>query len=66
MRVQESDGRAQVVADLWKRVIVGEGINLRVNYGFTELRSFQETIKTQELNYDSIPAPEFAATEIIL
>ena len=46
--------------DMWKRFVVGEEIDLRVNYGFTAKRRFAESIKTQECNYNSIPIIEMA------
>ena len=35
VRIQEMDQHARFIADLWKRFIVDEEIDCRVNYGFT-------------------------------
>ena len=53
-RIQEMDQHARFIADLWKRFIVDEEIDCRVNYGFTSTRRFGSSMKIQELNYENI------------
>ncbi|CAL1142580.1 unnamed protein product [Cladocopium goreaui] len=58
VRIQEMDQHARFVADLWKRFIVDEEIDCRVNYGFTSKRRFGSSMKVQELNFENIPTIE--------
>lgn len=58
VRIQEMDHQQRFVADLWKRFIVDEDIDCRVNYGFTSKRRFGSSMKVQELNYENIPTIE--------
>ncbi|CAE7447303.1 unnamed protein product, partial [Symbiodinium sp. CCMP2456] len=58
VRIQEIDHNGRFVADIWKRFVVDEDIDCRVNYGFTAKRRFGECMKIQELNYDNIPIIE--------
>ena len=58
VRIQEMDQHARFVADLWKRFVVDEEIDCRVNYGFTSKRKFGSSMKVQELNYENIPVIE--------
>ena len=60
VRIQEMDQKGHFHADIWKRFVVGEDIDCRVNYGFTSKRRFGESMKIQELNYDHIPVIEEA------
>lgn len=60
VRVQEMDHHARFVADLWKRFVADEEIDVRVNYGFTSKRRFGDSMKVQELNYENIPIIEEA------
>ena len=60
VRIQEMDHNGRFVADIWKRFVVDEDIDCRVNYGFTAKRRFGECMKIQELNYDNIPIIEEA------
>ncbi|CAE7726165.1 unnamed protein product [Symbiodinium sp. CCMP2592] len=60
VRIQEMDQRAHFHADIWKRFVVNEDIDCRVNYGFTTKRRFGDSLKVQELNYDNIPVIEEA------
>ncbi|CAE7706700.1 unnamed protein product [Symbiodinium sp. CCMP2592] len=60
VRIQEMDHKSSFHADLWKRFVVDEDIDCRVNYGFTTKRKFGESLKVQELNYDNIPTIEEA------
>ncbi|CAE7371257.1 unnamed protein product, partial [Symbiodinium necroappetens] len=58
VRIQEMDHHARFIADLWKRFVVDEEIDCRVNYGFTSKRKFGVSMKIQELNYENIPVIE--------
>ena len=58
IRVQEVDRRACFLGDLFKRWVVGEEIDLRVNFGFTVKRSFDEARKVIEVNYQNLPTIE--------
>lgn len=58
VRVQEMDQHARFIADLWKRFVVDEEIDCRVNYGFTSKRRFGTSMKVQELNYENVPVIE--------
>ena len=60
VRIQEMDQKSTFHADIWKRFVVDEDIDCRVNYGFTAKRKFGESLKVQELNYDNIPTIEEA------
>ena len=56
--IQEMDQNACFISDLWKRFVVDEEVDCRVNYGFTSKRRFGSSMKIQELNYESIPVIE--------
>ena len=58
VRIQEMDHHARFIADLWKRFVVDEEVDCRVNYGFTSKRKFGISMKIQELNYENIPVIE--------
>ena len=58
IRVQEMESRGHFVADVWKRFVVDEEIDCRVNYGFTSKRCFGAALKVQELNLENIPVIE--------
>ena len=58
IRIQEFCGQGRVLADVWKRFAVGEGIDLRANFGLTQKRSFGASLKTHEVNYEGIPIIE--------
>ena len=58
VRIQEMDHHARFIADLWKRFVVDEEVDCRVNYGFTSKRRFGISMKIQELNYENIPVIE--------
>ena len=58
VRIQECQADSRFLADIWKRFVVGEEIDLRVNYGFTIQVSFSESMKVWELNYENIPVIE--------
>ena len=58
IRIQEMDHHARFIADLWKRFVVDEEVDCRVNYGFTSKRRFGISMKIQELNYENIPVIE--------
>jgi len=58
VRIQEFDAHTRMLADIWKRFIVGEELHVRENYGFTAKKSFGESTKTQELNFESVPVVE--------
>eukprot|EP00435_Cladocopium_sp_Y103_P075914 s462_g69.t1 len=58
VRIQEMDQHARFIADLWKRFIVDEEIDCRVNHGFTSKRRFGSAMKIQELNHENIPIIE--------
>ena len=58
IRVQEMDKGGRFIADLWKRFVVDEEIDCRVNYGFTSKRKFGRSMQVQELNYENIPIIE--------
>ena len=58
VRVQEMDQHARFISDLWKRFLVDEEVDCRVNYGFTSKRKFGSSMKVQELNYENIPVIE--------
>ncbi|CAE6915818.1 unnamed protein product [Symbiodinium sp. CCMP2592] len=58
IRIQEMDEKSRFIADIWKRFVVNEELDLRVNYGFTVKRTFGASMKVQELNYENIPTIE--------
>jgi len=58
VRVQEMDASGQFAADLWKRWVVGEKLDVRENYGKTSKKEFGISHKTQECNPESIPTIE--------
>ena len=58
VRIQEMDQHARFISDLWKRFVVDEEVDCRVNYGFTSKRRFGSSMKVQELNYENIPIIE--------
>ena len=58
IRVQEMDRSDHFVADIWKRFVVDEEIDCRVNYGLTSKRSFGSALKVQEFNFENIPVIE--------
>ena len=58
VRIQEMDQSGRFLADIWKRFVVDEEIDCRVNYGFTTKRRFGNSMKVQELNYENIPIIE--------
>ena len=58
IRIQEMDRSDHFVADIWKRFVVDEEIDCRVNYGFTSKRRFGSALKVQELNFENIPVIE--------
>ena len=52
------DSHGRFMADIWKRFVVDEEIDCRVNYGFTSKRKFGDSMKVQELNYENVPVIE--------
>ena len=58
IRVQEMENHGHFIADVWKRFVVDEEIDCRVNYGFTSKRCFGAALKVQELNFENIPVIE--------
>ncbi|CAE7597628.1 unnamed protein product, partial [Symbiodinium sp. CCMP2592] len=58
IRIQEMESRGRFVADVWKRFVVDEEIDCRVNFGFTSKRRFGSAMKIQELNFENIPIIE--------
>ena len=56
--LQEMDSHGRFIADIWKRFVVDEEIDCRVNYGFTSKRKFGDSMKIQELNYENVPVIE--------
>ena len=60
VRIQELPvgAKRRFKTDIWKRFIVGEEIDCRVNFGFTAKRTFGESMKVQECNYENIPVIE--------
>ena len=58
VRIQEMDSHGRFIADIWKRFVVDEEIDCRVNYGFTSKRKFGDSMKIQELNYENVPVIE--------
>ena len=58
IRVQEMDKEGRFIADLWKRFVVDEEIDCRINYGFTSKRKIGRSMQAQELNYENIPIIE--------
>ncbi|CAK0791298.1 unnamed protein product, partial [Prorocentrum cordatum] len=62
VRVQECDGGATFLGDIWKRFVVDEALTCRVNYGFNSSRKFGESKKDLELNWENIPTIEFSGS----
>ncbi|CAE7791620.1 unnamed protein product [Symbiodinium sp. CCMP2592] len=58
IRIQEMDTKVRFLSDIWKRFIVDEEIDCRVNYGFTTKRRFGTSLKIQEVNYENVPVIE--------
>ena len=58
LRFQEFTNEKNILSDLWKRMISGEEMDLRVNYGFTVKQRFDTSMKVQELNRENIPVIE--------
>ena len=58
IRIQEMENHGHFIADVWKRFVVDEEIDCRVNYGFTSKRCFGAALKVQELNFENIPVIE--------
>ena len=58
VRIQEFIKERCIVADVWKRFMTGEEIDIRANYDFTVKRSFGPSFKVQEVNFESIPVIE--------
>ncbi|CAK0904007.1 unnamed protein product [Prorocentrum cordatum] len=54
VRIQEIDGAARFLSDIWKRFIVDEEIDCGENFGFTETLKFGESMKDQKLNFENI------------
>lgn len=55
VRIQEANAEHKIQPDIWKRFVSGdEDIDLRVNFGFTLRATFQNCIKTQEINFSSM------------
>ena len=62
VRIQECDGGAAFLGDIWKRFVVDEALTCRVNYGFNSSRKFGESKKDLELNWENIPTIEFSGS----
>lgn len=60
VRLNEIDCNTKFLSDIWKRFVVDEEIDVRVNYGFTVKRKFGRSMKVQDLNYENIPVIEVA------
>ena len=58
VRIQEMDSKVRFISEIWKRFVVDEEIDCRVNYGFTTKRRFGTSMKIQELNYENVPVIE--------
>ena len=58
IRIQEMHSLVRFISDIWKRFVVDEEIDCRVNYGFTSKRCFGHSMKVQELNYENVPRAE--------
>ena len=58
VRIQEMDSKVRFLSDVWKRFVVDEEIDCRVNYGFTTKRRFGASMKIQEVNYENVPVIE--------
>ena len=58
IRIQEMSQHGHFISDLWKRFVVNEEIDCRVNYGFTAKRRFGTSMQVQELNFENIPIIE--------
>ena len=56
--IQEMGRGGHFVADVWKRFVVDEEIDCRVNYGCTSKQRFGSALKVQELNLENIPVIE--------
>ena len=55
VRIQEANAEHKIQPDIWKRFVIGdEDIDLKVNFGFTLKATFQNCIKTQEVNFSSM------------
>ena len=52
------DQNARFISDLWKRFLVDEEEDCRVNHGFNSKRRFGSSMKIHELNYENIPVIE--------
>lgn len=58
VQVQEMDHAIRFIGDVWKRFVVDEEIDCRVNYGFTVKRKVGDSMKVQELSCENVPVVE--------
>ena len=58
VRIQDMDQNARFISDLWKRFLVDEEEDCRVNHGVNSKRRFGSSMKIHELNYENIPVIE--------
>lgn len=58
VRTNEGPPSPRIEGDIWKRLVVGELVDLRVNYGFTVKRSYGISYLSWDCNPTSLPVIE--------